>query len=322
LPLEQVGALVLVYNLLAFALQPVAGLLVDRLQRPHAAAILGLLLNAAALAVAALEPRSAVLLAGAGSAFFHVGGGALALTVTPGRAAGVGVFAAPGVIGLALGGMLAASGSARFWPVIALLLALAFLLAGLLLSSHAAAPTATRTTAHTHEPLFDRHDWIMMILLVAIALRSAVWTAFQIVYEGNAYLLLWLAFAAAGGKVVGGFLADRIGWRRWSLAALLAAAALLSLGEHLFTLCAGVALLQSATPAMIAAAARLLPRAPATAAGLTLGLAIAAGGVPALAGWSPQLHAPPLLALFLASSAFLFWRTHQRAPAPPLPAAP
>src|SRR5512138_2391302 len=115
--LGQVALLVLLYNALAFGAQPLVGLAADRAGRPRAALLAGLLaglllLGAALLAFEA-QPRLAVALAGLGSAAFHVGGGALALCATRGRAAGPGLFAAPGVAGLALGGWLAISG---VWP--------------------------------------------------------------------------------------------------------------------------------------------------------------------------------------------------------------
>lgn len=111
LPLPQVGLMLLLYNFLAFAGQPVAGLLVDRLKRPRTAVLVALLLTSAVLLVGRADPISAVALAGLGSALFHVGGGALALGATPGRAAGPGIFAAPGVLGVALGGIPVAVGT-------------------------------------------------------------------------------------------------------------------------------------------------------------------------------------------------------------------
>src|SRR5262245_41952435 len=116
MPLERVALLVLLYNLLAFGGQPLAGLLADYVARPRAAALAGLALLAGALLLGGGQPQAAVLLAGMGSAAFHVGGGALALSATGGRASGPGLFAAPGVVGLAAGGALAASGSGAAWP--------------------------------------------------------------------------------------------------------------------------------------------------------------------------------------------------------------
>src|SRR5262245_205869 len=116
--LERVALLVLLYNALAFGGQPIAGLIADRLGRPRAAAVAGLLLLSAALLLGQRQPQLAVALAGMGSATFHVGGGALALCATRGRAAGPGLFAAPGVVGLAACGALAAGGYLLVWPLV------------------------------------------------------------------------------------------------------------------------------------------------------------------------------------------------------------
>ncbi len=123
--LERVALLVLLYNALAFGGQPIAGLIADRLGRPRGAALAGLLLLSVALLLGRSQPQLAVALAGLGSAAFHVGGGALALCATQGRAAGPGLFAAPGVVGLACGGMLAVGGYSAPWPFLLPLLALA-----------------------------------------------------------------------------------------------------------------------------------------------------------------------------------------------------
>src|SRR3954463_15126733 len=91
--LARVGLLVLLYNLLAFGGQALAGALADRLgrargrprggpRRPRGAVLAGLLLHCAALLLCGRFLEVAVVLAGLGSAAFHVGGGALALCAT------------------------------------------------------------------------------------------------------------------------------------------------------------------------------------------------------------------------------------------------
>src|SRR5262245_43874184 len=141
MPLEQVALLVLLYNALAFGGQPVVGLLADRAGRPRAAALVGLLLLAGALLAGIGQPQAAVALAGLGSAAFHVGGGALALCATKGRASGPGLFAAPGVVGLAAGGALAAAGYTAIWPFLLPLLALAVAITTIELPALPYAPT-------------------------------------------------------------------------------------------------------------------------------------------------------------------------------------
>jgi FSR family fosmidomycin resistance protein-like MFS transporter len=299
--LQQVGLLVLLYNGLAFGAQPLAGWLADYFRRPRLVALLGLPLMGLALIIGRAQPVWAVALAGLASALFHVGGGALALCATRGRAAGPGLFAAPGVVGLALGGALALAQPWLIWPFLGLLILCG---AGIALLDPPALPYAEPRD----EPLFESHDWIMLALLAAIALRSAVWSTLQYLMQGNVQVVILLAVAAALGKVMGGWLADRFGWRRWTLGALLAAAVLLTVaGQNLIALAVGVALLQSATPAALAAMFRQMPRYPATASGLALGFAIALGGLPMMGGYVRMLGSPWALGVMAVVAGLVFW---------------
>lgn len=264
--------LLLLYNGLAFGGQPVAGLAVDGLRAWRPAAALSLTAMAVALL---LGPSLAgVLLAGLASCVFHVAAGALAARSGPG-AGGLGLFAAPGVLGLVAGG---AAGAAGLPPTLLAASLLAASAAPLLL----AAPEAEEAPAHAG---WEPHDAVMVVLLAAVALRSALWTGLQVVASGDLPMLALLACAAAAGKLGGGLAADRLGLRRWSLGALAAAAPLLAFGAaHPASLALGVALLQSTTPAFLRASVSLFPARPGFASGLVLGLAVALGGLPALAG--------------------------------------
>lgn len=305
LPLPQVGLMILLYNFLAFAGQPVAGLLVDRLKRPRTAVLVALLLTSAVLLVGRADPISAVALAGLGSALFHVGGGALALGATPGRAAGPGIFAAPGVLGLAVGGVLASNRTTIIWPVLLLLLLLIISIVILSLSQ----PDLLDHQHRADTPHFTGHDVIMLMLLGAIASRSLIWSSLQFVFQAQGELIVQMAVAAALGKLAGGVLADRLGWRCWVMGTLALAAPLLVVGEGYPALfLAGVALLQSVTPVTLAAMGRLLPRAPAMAAGLTLGFGVALGGIPVAVGTGAMIITPPgILLIILVALPLLFW---------------
>src|SRR5262245_23804346 len=213
--LERVALLVLLYNALAFGGQPIAGLIADRLGRPRAAAVAGLLLLSAALLLGQRQPQLAVALAGLGSAAFHVGGGALALCATRGRAAGPGLFAAPGVVGLAVGGVLAATPYPAIWPFAALLGVLAIAIARLespmlpyiSKTEDGRRKLALERSEGTKDDIdasslalrpsssvdFEGHDFVMLVLLAAIALRSAVWSSLQFLFEGRYDLLIAMA---------------------------------------------------------------------------------------------------------------------------------
>jgi len=222
-----VGSMVLLYNVLAFGAQPLAGLLTDKLKNPKLAVLTGLFLMAAAVTMYFINPFIAVLFAGLASAVFHVGGGALALCSTPDRSSGAGLFSAPGVAGLAIGGYLAVSDIFPAAVIIALLSALAVFIFALKIP-------VLPYNAPRSENEFEKHDFIMLVLLLAIALRSAVWNIFQHIEQGEITNIILISLSAAGGKIMGGYAGDLIGWRKYSFSALILAIPLLILGGKVF----------------------------------------------------------------------------------------
>jgi FSR family fosmidomycin resistance protein-like MFS transporter len=304
-PATQITLLVLVYNALAFGGQPLIGYFADSLRSPRLFVSGSMALMAASLITRWLGfGEAAVLMAGLASAAFHVGAGALTLRSCGGRSDAAGLFAAPGVIGLAIGGALAVSGHYLYLPFLILLIALM-----LLIQAWPLPPRVPSGSKASKEPIFDSHDWIMIGLLTAVALRSLLWTSFQLASAGQINALIALGVAAGVGKVIGGFAAERLGYRRWTLLSLLIAARLLAFaGKKLALLLPGVALLQSSIPCSIAAMARLLPARPATATGLVLGLAVALGGLPTMLAVPPTLTPAIALAIILVA-AVGFWFT-------------
>lgn len=306
-PGPEIAGYLLLYNLLAFVAQPVWGFVIDRLGGPRLAAIGGMIVQLAGLLLGSVEPWLAVGLSGLGSGLFHVGAGGLALMLVPGRASGVGLFAAPGVLGLGVGGALAVAG----YPAAA---GLGWVLAGLALAQVWCVPAIQVARADRDarvvgnragsDARLELHDVLMVLLLAGIALRSLVWTAFNWIVEGESGPLLALAGSACAGKLAGGFLADRFGWRSWSVFALGMSALLAILGvRNPAVACLSAGLLQSATPAAAAALVVYLPGRPALAAGLSFGLAIAIGGAPFILGLGPGLLNAPVLVLALLLAA-------------------
>lgn len=300
--LMQAGALVMLYNLLAFAAQPLFGYLADRWRKPRVFAVAGLACVATAMLIASFAPIIAVLVAGVGSGLFHVGGGALTFQCAQGRAGSVGIFASPGVMGLALGGAMAVASLFPFAPLALGLALVGGLIAIVPIASDAV--SANLPSSGSGEHALEQHDLIMIALLAGIALRSAVWTTLDYLMHARGDMLLMMGVAAFAGKLAGGFLADRIGWRTWAMGALAGAACLLTLfAQHMVALLLGIALLQSATPVALMAVYRAVPRYPATAAGLALGLAIAVGGLPVYSGVLPALASSLALGIVVAMAA-------------------
>jgi len=291
---------ILQYNLLAFGLQPLAGLLFDRINQPRLGAATGLLITLTGLLTLTANMSIAIFLIGIGSACLHAGGGSVAITSQPGKASSAGVFAAFGVAGLALGGLASLSHADIARLVLVVLLAILALT--IRFTRQSSEPETLQTQAFAPLPYL-----ILATLLIAIALRSTAWVGTQMSVERTSSAALWLALAAGTGKLLGGFGADRFGWKRWMLASLTSAGGLLVFsGAWLPGLMLGALLLQSVTPLSIAAVGQAMPKFPALAASLTLGTAIIAGGLPFFmlaGGW----FGPALLAVILAASIFLYW---------------
>ncbi len=90
--------MIVLYNVVAFATQPLFGLAVDTFDLPVTAAVAGALLVAAATLLLSV-PFLTALITGVGNALFHVGGGVVSLQLASGRATLPGIYVAPGALG-------------------------------------------------------------------------------------------------------------------------------------------------------------------------------------------------------------------------------
>jgi FSR family fosmidomycin resistance protein-like MFS transporter len=272
----ETGSAVMIYNVVAFGGQLPAGIWLDRIghyRKPAVLSLLGMILALWLLSCHFLW--IAIAIAGLSSAIFHVAGGAVTIAGFPEKSRFVGVFSAFGVMGLALGGWAAT----RQWDGVSYWLeaGLAVLLISLLKANF---PLARNRNLPAPKPQLDNHDYLMILLLMAIALRSAVWNVIQLCYAHQYDWLLYLAMAAMAGKLLGGWLTDHIPWKPYALTALSIALPALGWGyRKLFWLLLGTGLLQSLTPMSVIALQRLWPGVPATVSGAAFGLAIAIGGL-------------------------------------------
>ncbi len=306
---QQAGLFLLLYNGVAFALQPLFGWGLDLWRHPRRydrGAAIGMGLIGLALLIAQQIPLMAILVAGSGSALFHVGAGAMAMSER--RASHCGAFAAPGVMGQAAGMGLALT-SLPLLPafiVFACLMALALVVTqppalAIQTASLDSAPSDSSGTEidtpaqHNTTAQPTQLQGTLLLLLLAIALRSSIWTLWQALSANDKLLVVALPLAAGTGKLLGGFLAERWSATRYAVAALALSGPLLmntrpAPGVSVQTLLTllGIALLQSATPGALVALKTTLPRRPAVAAGLGFGLAIALGGLPDLLHWNPS----------------------------------
>lgn len=288
------GELLLVYNFCAFAVQMPLGLLADRWDRDGLVAAVGALLVMLSYGLTAL-PWAAVTAVGLGNAAFHVGGGLETLSLSGERAGPLGLFVAPGAVGLFFGTLLGKGGAFPVWPVPFLLLLAAAALLGTRLDRSEQPGDREAPRLHLALPL--------LLLLAVVVLRSYVGMTLTFPWKGEGRWALVLVLALALGKAAGGYLADRFGFLRTAAGSLALSAALLLVPGVPACGAAAVFLFNMTMPLTLWASARLLPRTRGFAFGLlTFGLFL--GYVPVVFG-APALSGPAAAPWALASLALL-----------------
>lgn len=291
-PLAAAGWIV-AYDILAFALQAPLGWLADRVadrQRGYRlVALTGVALVGLALPLALPLPRGAALVAGLGNALFHVGAGAVVLRGSAARAREAGLFVGPGVLGLTAGIFLGRSTSACRPGL--LLLCLAALAVGswaLRLRAQAPAPLPLSPSRRTVQAALG-------LLLLTVVLRALIGDTLSAYWRAEStHVIVALALAACCGKLLGGETADRCGWVRTAVVALVAAAAAMAGAlVHPGAAFAAMLLLQTTMPLTLKAVHLALPDRPGLAFGLP-SLALLVGSLPGLLGVWPLTSGPQL----------------------------
>ena len=255
---------VLLYNLLAFATQPLLGALCDRFPRRPWAALGCLAVAAGALLGCFSLGWAAVVLCGLGNALFHPGGGRDALVSSPGTLWQGGVFVSTGALGVALG-MFWGAAFPRPWMAAALA-ALLGLCALFCWKTPLFQPKRGAAIPGASSLPFW---WVVGLALGSVALRAFVGGAVPLPWKTG----LWALAAAAAaflGKAAGGFLADRLSPRLAGVGALLLSLPLLCLGwAHPQPSLLGLLCFNMTMPVTLGAVTDKLPNAPGLAFGLT-----------------------------------------------------
>jgi FSR family fosmidomycin resistance protein-like MFS transporter len=290
----QAGIAVTIYNLLAFGGQYPVAIWLEKNISPKKFLVSAYALNIAAVIVFYFSPQLAILLAGIASAIYHVAGGTVCAREN--KAFHIGIFAAPGVAGLIAGALLA-------WNhinIISVLLTSSILLFYFLtrLKFESSAIDIKENSSESKKSPIDQHDLIMILLLLIISLRSVVWNIFQLMNESNYTLLIAIGISAFVGKIAGGWLADKIGWRLYAMLSIVIATPLLTLFRKEWLLfCLGIGLLQSGIPATTSLLIQSLKRKTARGVSLSFGAAIIIGALASFFPLQLLLNQTPVILL-------------------------
>lgn len=276
--LLQISIGLFLYNLLAFGGQYPFALLMEKYKSPKNFLLLAYGLNISAILLFSQFPQLSIVLAGVASAIYHVSGGTICAARN--KAAGIGLFAAPGVAGLIFGGYFAFNNiSISPWLLVSAIIIFVLLTMLPGKQNKLVAEAKKDTEAHKKFQL-DQHDLVMILLLTIISLRSAVWDIFQLIHQNNFSWLIAIALSAFAGKISGGWIADRIGWRLYTYLSLGLATPLITFfRDELILFCIGIGLLQSSIPSTTMLLIRSLKGKKERAIGLSFGTAIIAGAL-------------------------------------------
>ena len=290
---------IVLYNALAFGLQVPFGFLLDKYGQSKFVSISGLFCLIAAY-FAIRTPFLAVVLAGTGNALFHIGGGQVALSINNRKAMYPAIFVAPGGIGLALGIYLSLSHitvNLFLFPVfLIIMIGVVFI---------------TKIPAFSVEkPSVQKFNTILLIivlLMLSICIRSLIGLSIYFPWKSNTYLLLILTFSVAFGKVLGGILADKLGWMKTGLSGLLLSAPLLAFGAtYPFAGLLGIFVFNFTMPVTLVAISNALPGRAGLSFGITT-LALFIGAVPTFTKYLGWFRQEWLVFIFILFSAVLLY---------------
>jgi MFS transporter, FSR family, fosmidomycin resistance protein len=262
-----------IYAILGFGGQLPVGFWLDKQKDIPFFAKIAVILLPLSLLFFFVSSEAAIIGSGVASAFVHVTGGTICLQAHKNKSGPLGLFTAPGVLGLTIGGFLGEAG--YLLPVILLITSL------LITTFIFRKPLPRYQIPQKKESELDSHDLIMLLILLFMCFRSFLFDVVNYVAENYEDGILYIGVSAFLGKIIGGFVADRVGVRRFIYLTLVAALILFQFGKNnIYMLSAGIALLQSSVPVTLLMMSRSLPFHPASATAFSLGASIIFAGLP------------------------------------------
>lgn len=271
---KQFFILVVLYNVLAFGLQFIFGFISDYFKSPRTIALLGCILTGLSALTFMYYPIITILLVGFGNAMFHVGGGSISLNLTPKKAFAPGIYVAPGAFGILLGTLLGKGGQFIAWPFILGLIALSILM--FIIKKPEMNYEKEKNKIHK----YNYFEIILFFVFLSITIRSLVGMVLVFPWKSDVNLLIILTTAVVLGKGLGGILADKFGWIRIAVGALILSIPFLIFGANIPALAIiGMFLFNITMPITLVAISNIMPSRPGFAFGITC-LALILGALP------------------------------------------
>lgn len=210
----------IVYNVIAFGFQPLFGYIADKHQWYFIYVIGGLLLPLIALQMVGFG-IIAIVISTLGNAMYHVGGGVLSVDLYPKKAAPAGIFVAPGALGVFLGGYLAVQ-SGSYVIQISIVTLLIGVILFITLKSH--------QMNHYVQPIKNNFMIVIALIFGVVFIRGMIGSILIFSWKNDELLILLLVSSVFFGKLFGGILGDKFGFKKVGIGGLVLSLPLLLLG--------------------------------------------------------------------------------------------
>ncbi len=281
--------MIVLYNTLAFSTQCLVGLAADKIRQHGVAAAVSMLLVVLGY-VLPLPIWIRILGIGLGNSVFHVAGGSMTLERSRGKAGALGVFVAPGAIGVTVG---------TLWPQLGAVFAILLTLCALLVIPLSRSSPAERQAQPAEVSLL-----IPILLTAAVAVRAVGGSAVHFPWKTGVAAALMMTFFVFLGKTLGGFVCDRIGAKKSAWISIVPAAVLIAFCSNWAVPgLAGQFLLNLTMPVTLWLLYRAMPDAP----GFAFGLAASALWPGTVLGGLMTLTGPALWLCVILSFLFGLW---------------
>ena len=267
--------IIVLYNTIAFGVQAFIGKIFDRNKEPKICAIIGCLLTISAV-LFWRNPIITSILAGFGNAAFHVGGGIICLKLGDKQASIPGIYVAPGAMGLFMGAYIA---DKNLLPAYIFVILLSICTLFILINK-----PKIETNQNTKNQIYNKLLLIINMLLLAIIIRSFIGLSITLDWKTNISLAFLLTLAVVFGKMAGGIIADKLGWIKTTVSALIISSPLIAFGiNNPILFITGIFFFNFTMPVTLTAISNMLNNREGFAFGLTT-LALIIGAYPFFAG--------------------------------------
>lgn len=261
----------LIYNIIAFGLQPIIGKICDDNPRIPIG-IIGCFIVLIGLFLTSI-PWTSLIMCAFGNACFHIGGGIDSLVFAKDKMARSGIFVSSGALGVFFGTLIGNSDKTLTYIPIALIVASITLLA-LFAVRH-----DDSYVCDIDEASEFSYAIVLPLIFASIMIRSYVGGIIPMEWK-TASLAFLPAFSSCFGKAIGGILGDKFGAKNVGFIALILSIPFLCFGKNIVLISViGIVLFNITMPITLAVIASKLPYNPGLAFGLTT-LALLCGNIP------------------------------------------